>query len=251
MWRTSPADKFFLLSEKFLLGPPKFGWPGTTTRGVKLNSTKERGEQKAHITRYIAQTLEQAALLNVFSLEVIKEFDHFSILSSAAALEQQANCRNIRIRISRDGFFWQQEAGLEPRALLFLRGAGAASKKRYRKLEGAALEYEAQVVEKLLALTPKAAKDLHKVNGRALITFESPKHGSFKSDAQVQAMLRLEGFWLVEMDYWLMRHWMGLCMGRWKIDRVEWRQKRAQLYWSQASVMIHRRTWASVLGINA
>ena len=73
------------------------------------------------------------------------------------------------------------------------------SKKRYRTLEGAALEYEAQVVEKLLALTPKAAKDLHKVNGRALITFESPKHGSFKSNAQVQAMLRLEGFWLAEM----------------------------------------------------
>ena len=75
------------------------------------------------------------------------------------------------------------------------------SKKRYRTLEGAALDYEAQVVEKLLALTLKAAKDLHKVNGKALITFESPKHGSFKSNAQVQAMLRIEGFWLVELDY--------------------------------------------------
>ena len=59
---------------------------------------------------------------------------------------------------------------------------------------------EAQVVEKLLALTLKAAKDLHKVNGKALITFESPKHGSFKSNAQVQAMLRIEGFWLVELE---------------------------------------------------
>ena len=68
-------------------------------------------------------------------------------------------------------------------------------------MEGAALDYEAQVVKKLLALTLKAAKDLHKVNSRALITFESPKHGSFKSNAQVQAMLRIEGFWLVEMDY--------------------------------------------------
>ena len=43
-------------------------------------------------------------------------------------------------------------------------------------------------MEKLLALTLKAAKDLHKVNSRALIIFESPKHGSFKSNAQVQAM---------------------------------------------------------------
>ena len=56
-------------------------------------------------------------------------------------------------------------------------------------------------MEKLLALTLKAAKDLHKVNGKAMITFESPKHGSFKSNAQVQAMLRIEGFWLVELDY--------------------------------------------------
>lgn len=56
-------------------------------------------------------------------------------------------------------------------------------------------------MEKLLALTLKAAKDLHKNNGKALITFESPKHGSFKSNAQVQAMLRVEGFWLVELDY--------------------------------------------------
>ena len=75
------------------------------------------------------------------------------------------------------------------------------SKKRYRTLEGAALDYEAQVVEKLLALTLKAAKDLHKVNSRALITFESPKHGLFKSNAQLRAMLRIEGLWLVEMDY--------------------------------------------------
>ena len=39
------------------------------------------------------------------------------------------------------------------------------------------------------------------VNGKALITFESPNHGSFKSNAQVRAILRIEGFWLVEMDY--------------------------------------------------
>ena len=56
-------------------------------------------------------------------------------------------------------------------------------------------------MEKLLALTLKAAKDLHKSNGKALITFESPKHGSFKSNAQVQAMLRVARFWLIELDY--------------------------------------------------
>ena len=75
------------------------------------------------------------------------------------------------------------------------------SKKRYRTLEGAALDYKAQVVEKLLALTLKVAKDLHKVNGKVMIMFESPKHGSFKSNAQVQVMLCIEGFWLVELDY--------------------------------------------------
>ena len=64
---------------------------------------------------------------------------------------------------------------------------------------------------KLLALALKAAKDLHRGNCKALITFESLKHSSFKSNTQVQAMLRIEGFWLVEMDY-LLRHWMGLCM---------------------------------------
>ena len=48
------------------------------------------------------------------------------------------------------------------------------SKKRYRTLEGAALDYEAQIVEKLLALTLKAAKDLHRVNSKALITFDTP-----------------------------------------------------------------------------
>ena len=86
------------------------------------------------------------------------------------------------------------------------------SKKCYRTLEGAAIDNEAQVVEKVLTLTLKAAKDLHKVNGKALITFESPKHGSFKSNAQVQAMLRVEGFWLVELDYWPTRHWTVLFM---------------------------------------
>ena len=77
-------------------------------------------------------------------------------------------------------------------------------------------------MEKLLVLTLKAAKDLHKANCKALITFESPKHSLFKSNAQVQTMLRIEGFWLVEMDYcaWLMRHWMGLCMVRLITDRV-------------------------------
>ena len=106
------------------------------------------------------------------------------------------------------------------------------NKKRYRTLEGAALDYEAQVVEKLLALTLKAAKDLHKVNGKALITFESPKHGSFKSNAQVQAMLRIEGFWLVEMDYCARptRHWTVQSTDRRTIGKVGYSQRRAQLY---------------------
>ena len=106
------------------------------------------------------------------------------------------------------------------------------NKKRYRTLEGAALDYEAQVVEKLLALTLKAAKDLHKVNGKALITFESPKHGSFKSNAQVQAMRRIEGFWLVEMDYCarLTRHWTVRSTDWRTIGKVGYSQRRAQLY---------------------
>ena len=103
------------------------------------------------------------------------------------------------------------------------------SKKRYRTLEGAAIDYKAQVVEKLLALTLKAAKDLHKCNDKALITFESPKHGSFKSNAQVQAMLRVEGFWLVKLDYWLTRHWMVLSTDQQTIGREGYSRKRAQL----------------------
>ena len=124
------------------------------------------------------------------------------------------------------------------------------SKKRYRTLEGAAIDYEAQVVEKLLALTLKAAKDLHKVNGKALITFESPKHGSFKSNAQIQAMLRVEGFWLVELDYWPTRRCMGLFMDQRTIGEEECNQRRARLCSYQASAMIPRRTWASVLATN-
>ena len=64
-------------------------------------------------------------------------------------------------------------------------------------MEGAALDYEAQVMEKMLALTLKAAKDLHQVNCKALITFKLPQHSSFKSNAQVQAMLQIGGFWLM------------------------------------------------------
>ena len=52
-------------------------------------------------------------------------------------------------------------------------------------------------MEKLLALTLGASKDLLQENGKALITIESPKHGSFKSNGQVQAMLQIEGFWVV------------------------------------------------------
>ena len=52
-------------------------------------------------------------------------------------------------------------------------------------------------MEKLLALTLKAAKDLHRENCKALLTFKSPKQGSFKSNAQVQAMLRVESAPLV------------------------------------------------------
>ena len=125
------------------------------------------------------------------------------------------------------------------------------SKKRYRTLEGAALDYEAQVVEKLLALTLKAAKDLHKVNGKALITFESPKHGSFKSNAQVQAMLRIGGFWLVELDYCAERHWTVRYMDQQTIGKAGYSQGRAQLYWYQVLAMTLKRTWTSVLGINA
>ena len=111
----------------------------------------------------------------------------------------------------------------------------------------AALEYEAQVVEKLLALTLKATKESHKINNKALITFESPQHGSFKSNAQVQALLRIEGFWLVEMDYcafpparslrknarklWPTRHWMGRCMDWRATDRAFWCERKAQFYW--------------------
>ena len=50
--------------------------------------------------------------------------------------------------------------------------------------EGAALDCEAQVVEKLLVLMLKAAKGLHKANCMALITLKSLKHGSFKSNTQ-------------------------------------------------------------------
>ena len=106
-------------------------------------------------------------------------------------------------------------------------------------MEGAALDYEAQVVEKLLALTLKAAKDLHKVNGKAMITFESPKHGSFRSNAQVQVMLRIEGFWLVELDYCATTDQRAN-------DREECSRRRAQLCWYQASVMTLRRTWINV-----
>ena len=93
------------------------------------------------------------------------------------------------------------------------------------------MDYEAQVVEKLLALTLNAAKDLHKVNGKGVITFESPTHGSFKINAQVQAMLRVEGFWLVELDYcatWLTRHWTVLFTDRRTIGREGYSQRRAR-----------------------
>ena len=105
------------------------------------------------------------------------------------------------------------------------------SKKRYRTLEGAALDYKAQVVEKLLALTLKAAKDLHKVNGKALITFESPKHGSLKGNAQVQAILRIEGFWLVELDYCARptRRWMVQSTDRRTIGKEGYSRRRARL----------------------
>ena len=105
-----------------------------------------------------------------------------------------------------------------------------SSKKRYRTMEGAALEYEAQVMKKLLALTLGAATDIHRENGKALITFESPKHGSFKNNAQVQAMLQIEGFWLVEMDYcaWPRRHWTELCMAWPTIGEGECSQRKAQ-----------------------
>ena len=102
--------------------------------------------------------------------------------------------------------------------------------KRCRTLEGAALDYEAQVVEKLLALTLKAAKELHKVNGKALIMFESPKHGSFKSNAQIQAILRIEGFWLVELATIVpMRHWTVQSTDRRTIGREGCSRRRARL----------------------
>ena len=84
------------------------------------------------------------------------------------------------------GIPWSRLSGYHVSLVCTTWSWACLSKKRYRTMEGAALDYEAQVVEKLLALALKAAKDLHKPNGKAPITFESPKHGSFKSIAQVQ-----------------------------------------------------------------
>ena len=74
-------------------------------------------------------------------------------------------------------------------------------------MEEAALDYKPQTMEKLLALTLKAAKDLHRANCKALITFKSPKHGSVKSNAQVQAILRT-CCWCVTQRMWA--SWLNL-----------------------------------------
>ena len=63
----------------------QFRRPGTNNRGVQSNSTNGRGEQKTDMDECIVQTLEQTALLNVLSLEVVKKFD-FSASSLALPL---------------------------------------------------------------------------------------------------------------------------------------------------------------------
>ena len=53
----------------------------------------------------------------------------------------------------------------------------------------------------MLALMFNVAEWLIRENDQILITFESPEHGSFKSNHQVQQRLLAWGWWLSKVDY--------------------------------------------------
>ena len=71
----------------------------------------------------------------------------------------------------------------------------------YRTVEGAALTVKAVCADRMLASMFKAADQFIRVNPAILITFESPDHGSFRSNRQVQEKLLEDGWWLLRTDY--------------------------------------------------
>ena len=71
----------------------------------------------------------------------------------------------------------------------------------HRTVEGAALSVKAISADRMLALMFNVADWLIRENDQILITFESPEHGSFKSNHQVQQRLLGWGWWLSKVDY--------------------------------------------------
>ena len=72
---------------------------------------------------------------------------------------------------------------------------------RHRSPKGAALTLLAQDYEKILAHLCELVTELTMVNPAVLVTFENPRHGSFKEHELIQALLRRPGWHLASFDY--------------------------------------------------
>ena len=71
----------------------------------------------------------------------------------------------------------------------------------YRSVEGAALTVKAISADRMLDKMLRLSDRFIAQNTNILITFESPDHGSFKSNGQVQRKLLESGWWLARTDY--------------------------------------------------
>ena len=67
---------------------------------------------------------------------------------------------------------------------------------RHRSPKGAALTLLAQDYEKILAHLYELVTELTMVNPSVLVTFENPRHGSFKEHELIQTLLRRPGWHL-------------------------------------------------------
>jgi hypothetical protein len=77
----------------------------------------------------------------------------------------------------------------------------AVSKCQHRSSEGAAITILAQEYDKILSMLARLVLRLVRCKPTAMVTFENPNHGSFKSNAVVQSLLRRPGWWMVVFDY--------------------------------------------------
>ena len=176
-----------------------FAGSAAATRAV-LNFTARVTSHKIR-TKMLIIDYESRSTLETAYPELIPLLANGKILHYQLSLAQ-ATGRDIPIIVEGIlGISWTRiniiHIGLDCRTFSW----AALAAIRHRSPKGAALTLLAQDYEKILAHLCEFVTELTMVNPAVLVTFENPRHGSFKEHELIQTLLRRPGWHLASFDY--------------------------------------------------